>query len=203
MAADFNLSAEISVQLAQTAAANLQRQIDSANIALNINTAQVKKAVKAAVVAAKAQLGEDIAAIVTIDADKQSKQDFLDLFKKKTVPVSLKFDVTALAAELDASIKQILKEAGFRISKEVKDLEKKKKDLNAATNVGGSSNPATKPGNLSKQTKIDNSAKYAEKLAKDEKKAVQQLSKAYRQLLKDANSSFVNIREAISCAVLL
>ena len=47
MAADFNLSAEINVQLAANAASNLQTQLDNAKLTVNVDSAKVRRAIKA------------------------------------------------------------------------------------------------------------------------------------------------------------
>lgn len=131
MAADFNLSAEISVQLAKNAGVALQTQLKNSNVQLNVNTAQVKKAVKDAAKAAKAEFGDEITAVVKLNVDKADKAAFLKLFDPKEVDVKLNFKFDTLAADLDKSIKKILKDAGIAFDKTAQ------KANSAAAKVGG------------------------------------------------------------------
>lgn len=185
MAADFNLSAEISVQLAKNAASVLQTQLDNANIVLKIDDQKIVSGIKAGAKAAKDQFAKDIAAIVKIDV--QNKDEFDKLFEARKVAVTLDFKAENIIKNLNALVKKTLADAGIKIAK-------KQAAAPAAVTTGNA--PAGQPpaGKNSQKTK------KALTVLQQEKEAIRQLIESYEAWRKEAKLTGRNSGEFLASA---
>lgn len=184
MAADFNLSAEISVQLAKNSAIKLQKDLDNANIVVNVDTKKIKGAIRAGALAAKAELEQEIAAVVKIKVT--NKEAYKKLFSPKSVSVQLKFKTSALVGQLDKTIKKVLSDAGIsldRLAEKAQNTAEKASSTNkSAANIvtGGAKND-----------RLKREAESREEYIKSETEGIKNLITVYSDLLQKTQNSGV------------